>query len=116
MAYYGLAAGFFQFSQAERQQWIARAVEYSGELTRKEKLYVESLHAELSGDYTKAIERLQTLVEQYPEEKEAHWRMGFLPAHILYCERHPALVPRWHRRANGFELRCQTARPDAQQD
>ncbi len=71
MAYYHLAA-------LRDQSLIEKAVEYSAGASRRERHYIMSLDASLSGRINQAIEELKKIVEYYPDEKEAFYRLGAL--------------------------------------
>jgi serine/threonine protein kinase/tetratricopeptide (TPR) repeat protein len=73
MAYYMLA----NFATGEEQKSLtAKAVEYSGRVSQKEKHYIKSWEASISGSYSQAIEELQKIVERYPDEKFAFFMIG----------------------------------------
>ena len=74
MAYYRLAQ---VEDGAEEKELIAKAVEYSDKVNWKEKHYIESLEARISGNYAEAIKQLRKIVERYPEEKEAFVLLGY---------------------------------------
>jgi serine/threonine protein kinase/tetratricopeptide (TPR) repeat protein len=75
MAYYMLA----NFKTGEEQKRLtAKAVKYSNKVSQKERYYIESWEAYVSGNYTQAIEILQKLAERYPEEKEAFYTIGVI--------------------------------------
>ncbi len=61
---------------SEQKKLIAKAVEYSDKVSQKEKHYIKSLVAYISGNHAQAIKELQKLVERYPEEKEAFLLLG----------------------------------------
>lgn len=63
---------------SERRKMIAKAVQYSDKVSQKEKHYIRSREAQLSGDYPLAIEELQKIVRRYPEEKEAFLAQGVM--------------------------------------
>ncbi len=62
----------------EEKKMIAKAVQYSDKTSQKEKHYIKCREAELSGNYSLAIEELQKLIERYPQEKEAFLVQGFI--------------------------------------
>ena len=76
MAYYGLAFIKWWLVTPEKKELIAKAVKYSDNVSQKEKYYIKTLEASVSGDYAQAIEQLQTIVERYPEEKIAFYWLG----------------------------------------
>jgi tetratricopeptide (TPR) repeat protein len=61
---------------SERKKMIAKAVQYSDKVSQKEKHYIRSREARLSGNYGLAIEELQKIVERYPQEKQAFLAQG----------------------------------------
>jgi tetratricopeptide (TPR) repeat protein/predicted Ser/Thr protein kinase len=75
MAYYWLAG---LKSGDERKRLTAQAVKYSDKASQKEKYYIQSWAAYVSGNYTESINELQKIVERYPEEKQALFYLGFI--------------------------------------
>ncbi|MDP3024882.1 MAG: protein kinase [candidate division Zixibacteria bacterium] len=71
MAYYRLA----QYSWNE--EFLAKAVKYSKKVSQKEKHYIKSLEALVSGNYAEAVAELTKIVERYPDEKEAYLSLGY---------------------------------------
>ena len=69
MAYYHLALH-------GDSKLIDKALEYSLNLTYKEKLYIMSAKAQFSGNDSLAIEELEKIVARYPDEKYALFRIG----------------------------------------
>jgi serine/threonine protein kinase/Flp pilus assembly protein TadD len=65
----------------EEKRMIAKAVQYSDKVSQKEKHYIKTREAQLSGNYGLAIEELQKLIERYPQEKEA-----FLVQGVIYWD------------------------------
>ncbi len=77
MAYFRLAVmKHDEGDDREAKELIAEARKYSDKITRKEKLYIGSLEAYVSGDYPHAVKEFQKIVREYPEEKEAFLRLG----------------------------------------
>jgi len=70
MAYYRLAAGTWD------EELLAKAVEYSNNVSQKEKHYIKSLEANISGNETEYIEELKKIIKRYPDEKEAFYELG----------------------------------------
>ncbi|MFX0202556.1 MAG: tetratricopeptide repeat protein, partial [Candidatus Hodarchaeota archaeon] len=70
MAYYRLAASTWD------EELLAKAVAYSDKVSQKEKHYIKSLEANISGDRAQYVKELQKIVERYPEEKEAFYELG----------------------------------------
>jgi len=79
MAYYRLAAtkDYEGDTRAARES-ISKAAKYTDKITQKEKLYIEGFEAYLKGDYPQAIKVLKKIVESYPDEKDAFWRLGLI--------------------------------------
>jgi tetratricopeptide (TPR) repeat protein/predicted Ser/Thr protein kinase len=75
MAYYRLSR---VGASSEQKKMIAKAVQYSDRVSQKEKHYIRSREAELSGNYALAIEKLQKIVERYPQEKQAFLAQGVI--------------------------------------
>ena len=69
MAYYYLAL-------LKDRQFLEKAVKYSDRAGQKEQHYIRSLEAAYRGDMTRAVEELETLVAQFPDEKKAYYDMG----------------------------------------
>ncbi|KPK74783.1 MAG: hypothetical protein AMJ89_05460, partial [candidate division Zixibacteria bacterium SM23_73] len=96
MAYYRLAYIEWSKGEQEHTKLIAKAVEYSDNVSQKEKHYVKSREAYLSGNYTQYIEELQKIVERYHEEKEAFYYLGF--AYMWGLRKHEEAV-RYYNKA-----------------
>ncbi len=75
MAYYWLA---WLTTGSERAEMIARALEYSGNASWKERQYIDARAARLSDDTDSAIEKLQSILERYPDEKQAWEVLGWI--------------------------------------
>jgi len=73
MVYYRLAG--YTWGE-EQNKMMAKAVKYSDKVSHKGKCYIKYLEAFRSQNYTRAIKKLQEIVERYPEEKEAFYRLG----------------------------------------
>jgi len=63
-------------SGSEYKDMLAKAVKYSGRVSKKEKHYIKVAKARASGGYDKYIKELHKLAERYPEEKEAFCDLG----------------------------------------
>jgi len=73
MAYFRLGA---YTDGEEYKKMIAKAVKYSDRVSQKEKHYIKTYEAFISGGWNKFIKELQKMVELYPDEKEAFYRLG----------------------------------------
>jgi serine/threonine protein kinase/Tfp pilus assembly protein PilF len=80
MAYFWLAAGK---TGLEQKKLVAKAVEYSVKASQKEKHYIMSLDALISGDYPRAIAEVRKVVERYAQEKWAFYYLGVVYLNIL---------------------------------
>jgi len=79
MAYLRLAnLKLWQELDGEAKELMAKAVEYSDKVSQKERYYIKSLEAGLSGDYTQAIKELHRIAERYPDEKQAFLWLGVI--------------------------------------
>jgi serine/threonine protein kinase/predicted Zn-dependent protease len=76
MAYLWLAAGVGTGTKEEQKRLIAKVVKYSDKVSQKEKYYIKSQEAKISGNYNQAIKELQKIVERYPDEKLAFFMIG----------------------------------------
>jgi serine/threonine protein kinase/predicted Zn-dependent protease len=63
-------------SRAERKSAIEKAVQYSDNVTKKERHYIESAAALFTGDVDKAIVELGAIIKEYPNEKTAYSALG----------------------------------------
>jgi serine/threonine protein kinase/Tfp pilus assembly protein PilF len=79
MAYYRLAG----VRRSEARSLLAKAMTYANKVSWKERQYVKGAYAFHSGDYIKAIEELQSIIQRYPDEKEAFWTIGYIYGQIL---------------------------------
>ncbi len=75
MAYYWLA---WLTRGSEREEMIAKALEYSGNASWKERQYIEARAARLADEPEDAIERLKSILERYPDEKQALEMLGWI--------------------------------------
>jgi serine/threonine protein kinase/tetratricopeptide (TPR) repeat protein len=74
--YLGRACGALGDQQSRRTAY-ERALKFSGRVTRKEKLFIESASASvLEGDREKEYRILKQLEAEFPQEKEVHYRLG----------------------------------------
>jgi serine/threonine protein kinase/lipopolysaccharide biosynthesis regulator YciM len=76
MVYLRQASDFITGSRADRKRAIATALRHSDRVSKKEKRYIASADARLAGDIDKAIAELESLIEEYPNEKNAYKALG----------------------------------------
>ncbi len=63
----------------ERKEVLRKAKEYSEKATEKERLYILAEYASsIERDSEKRIRILKELIEKYPNEKDAHFELGFI--------------------------------------
>jgi tetratricopeptide (TPR) repeat protein len=62
----------------EQKELIAKAVKYSDKVSWKEKHYIKSMEARISGNLAQAVKELQEITERCPEEKQAFLWSGIL--------------------------------------
>jgi len=80
MAYYQLA----NITQVEnRRELIGEAMKYIDKVSRKERMYIESMYDLLNGHHDRAIEILQEIIRQYPDEKFAYSYLGIIYSNFL---------------------------------
>jgi serine/threonine protein kinase/Tfp pilus assembly protein PilF len=80
MAHYALAWMLKEYEtigEPARRE-IAKARQLSARLGKKEKQHINSLYADIHGDFETAIRELEELIEAYPDEKLAYYRLGDL--------------------------------------
>jgi len=82
MVYYWQAVIEWWRGTPEAEEKILKAKKYSNNVSRKEKYYIDSYYARVLGDYGQAIEILQELIDNYPDEKEAYLSMGMLKRNV----------------------------------
>ncbi|MFQ6612492.1 MAG: tetratricopeptide repeat protein, partial [Fidelibacterota bacterium] len=82
MAYYYLGkdrrAGF---NNELRDVYLERARHFSGRVTERERLYIESAYFLYRGDNATALKYLIKLTQKYPRDKRAHTQLGNLYRH-----------------------------------
>ncbi len=80
MAYYQLAniTGI-----EDQEELLSKAVKYSDRVSHKEKRYIESMQALRLGDYHRAVNALQEIVERYSDEKYAFLHLGIIQSDFL---------------------------------
>jgi tetratricopeptide (TPR) repeat protein len=74
----GYAYSVTDFLPEKGRPFLARAIELSGRLTAKDRLYVTAWYAIARQDYAAAIRALRQIVAQYPNEIEAYTRLARL--------------------------------------
>jgi tetratricopeptide (TPR) repeat protein/TolB-like protein len=81
------AMAYYQLSNIthvqNRRELIGKAMKYIHKVSRKEKMYIESMHALLSGDHDQAIELLEEITKRYPDEKFAHGYLGIIYSNFI---------------------------------
>ena len=70
------AMAYYYLARLESRSYLDPAVRYADRATRKEQLYIASLKGVADGDVAQAIDKLQELVKDYPDEKEAWYLLA----------------------------------------
>ena len=81
VAYLYLSQVYFELHSRgdERKEVLRKAKEYSEKATEKERLYILAEYAiSIEIDSEKRIRILKELIEKYPNEKDAHFELGFI--------------------------------------
>ncbi len=81
VAYLYLSRVYFELHSRgdERRELLRRAKEYSAKTTEKERLYILAEYANsIERDSEKRTLILKELIEKYPNEKDAHFELGFI--------------------------------------
>ncbi|MGB6340662.1 MAG: tetratricopeptide repeat protein, partial [Candidatus Aminicenantaceae bacterium] len=80
VAYLYLSHVYFELQSRgdERNDVLRKAKEYSEKATEKERLYILAEYASsIERDSEKKVRILKELIEKYPNEKDAHYELGF---------------------------------------
>ena len=72
------AMAYYHLAEQQDRNYIDQAVQYSQNATVRERLYIDSRAASLRGDSEAARGFLQELLDRYPEEKDALYRLALL--------------------------------------
>jgi tetratricopeptide (TPR) repeat protein len=78
MAYSRLLDPFVPGTEAEKIPWREKAILYSERTSKKERLYIKAESAHFSLDDTEAIKGYETIIDLYPDEKRAYYKLGRL--------------------------------------
>jgi len=70
------AMAYYYLAQLKSASYLDQAIRFADKASRKEQMYIASLQASRIGDTDAAIKQLQSLVELYPDEKRAWFRLG----------------------------------------
>jgi tetratricopeptide (TPR) repeat protein/predicted Ser/Thr protein kinase len=100
MAYYGLSQ--VAEDKDARRKCITKAVEYSDKVSDKEKHYIRAaeyrIRAVETGNreyYTQSIKELEKIVQRYPDEKEAYFRIGL--SYSTYLQQSRESIPYFNK-------------------
>ena len=66
------------FLRDQGKPYLEKAFQLSDHLTEKDKLNIVAWYAIAHGDYPEAVRTYRHLIEEYPLEVEAYWRLGRL--------------------------------------
>jgi serine/threonine protein kinase/tetratricopeptide (TPR) repeat protein len=59
-----------------RSPYMAKAMEYSDQISQKERLYIESMTEVTDRKFPQGIEKMEELSRRYPDDKEIHFWLG----------------------------------------
>lgn len=62
---------------------LAKAIKYSNNATRKERLYIKALEAKMSNNPSQYVENMHEIINNYPDEKEAFFDLAI---HMKYYD------------------------------
>ena len=60
----------------ERGSFMAKALQYSDQVSQKEKLFIKSMSETTEGKFANGIEEMEKLAQRYPDDKEVHFWLG----------------------------------------
>ncbi|MCK4577429.1 MAG: tetratricopeptide repeat protein [Candidatus Marinimicrobia bacterium] len=69
-------------NDAERQKHLRHAADLAVRASKGEQLVIETVRANLDGDYDRGFELTKKVAEMYPDDVRAYWRLG-----MMYNER-----------------------------
>ena len=70
------AMAYYYLAKTKNRTFVDQAVRYADRATLKERLYIESLESAARGDIEGTMAKLETLVTQFPDEKQAWYDLG----------------------------------------
>jgi len=73
MAYFRLG---LMKDDEKRGPYMAQALQYSGQISQKEKLFIEIMTEIVEGKFSQGIEEMEELARRYPDDKEIHFWLG----------------------------------------
>jgi len=101
------AMAYYYLSISSNTALIDKAVACSSHATKKEQMFIAARAAQVKGDTVQALAILQSITEQYPDEKEAFLQLGLyyyerldFRRSIFYLEKAIALDPLFRRALN----------------
>jgi len=84
-----MAMAHYHLAMLKDRDHLEKAVKYASGTSQRERSYILVLQASAQRDYEGAIAELHRLLEKYPEEKQALYRLGRY--HIALGQRHEAI-------------------------
>jgi len=75
------AMAYYYLAMFKDRTLVDRAVQYSGGASWVEQRYIHAYAAELDDDRQEMISQLRQIVDRYPDEKEAYYRLGLYHWH-----------------------------------
>ncbi|MCK5125728.1 MAG: tetratricopeptide repeat protein [candidate division Zixibacteria bacterium] len=71
------AMAYYYLSMLKDDKYIVQALKYSEGSNFKERLYIQAVHESINNNGKAVIILLQQLLKRYPDEKLAHYRIGY---------------------------------------
>ncbi|MEZ5360212.1 MAG: tetratricopeptide repeat protein [Candidatus Zixiibacteriota bacterium] len=71
------AMAYYYLSQLKDRKLIQKALDYSDQANFREKLYIRAAYESVNNNGEAVIPLLRRLIERYPDEKVAHFRIGY---------------------------------------
>ncbi|MFH1679436.1 MAG: protein kinase, partial [Candidatus Eisenbacteria bacterium] len=83
LAYFRLALHAYYNNLPGQDRMLAKAVEYSGNVTDQQRRHIAVQEAILTGDYERGIAELKEIAALYPDDKTAWLRLGIIHGFTL---------------------------------
>ncbi len=94
------AMAYYYLARLRGLKYLESAVRYADGVSRKERLYISSLQASANDSVVQAMDLLEELVEQFPDEKYAYYLLGVykfrhyrLEEAVEYCRKATEIDP-----------------------
>ncbi len=81
LAHYRLAYVYSWHIDPRREESSRMAMRYLNKAPEKERILIRALDAYINGNIEQSLTLYRSVLEQYPQEKEAHWQIGDISFH-----------------------------------